>query len=330
MVVIPFDKLVVYAVLQAMVSFIVAMVYRLYCIRNFKESHIGRSFDKSLCKEMLVFSGWGIVGNTCVVMNSQGLNILVNIFFSTIVNAALGLANRVNTTILAFVGGFMQAAQPQLVKYYGANDINNFNKLIFNVSQYSLFMLSIIGVPVLIEIDYVLALWLTEVPEYTSAFIKINIINSIISYSNKFVDQGLVASGHMKELNCYSSPIYILELPFVYIALRMGASPAFVYAIACFTVFLCLFINVRLLSKFTGFPASEYLMKVFLRSLLLVLLSCVPPYLIHYYMEDGILRFVIVCIVAIISTVTILMIFALNNETRAMVINKFRQLLHIN
>ena len=329
LVVIPFDKLIVYATLQTIVSLIVAMTYRYYCIRKFEETHFSKLFDKKLCKEMLVFSSWGIVGNTCVVMNTQGLNILVNLFFSTLVNAALGLANRVNTTILTFVGGFMQAAQPQLVKYYGANDMHSFHRLIFNVSQYSLFMLAIIGVPVLIEIDYVLRIWLTEVPEYTSAFIKINIINSIISYSNRFVDQGLVASGHMRELNCYSSPIYLLELPLVYVALRLGASPAFVYAIACFTVFLCLFINVKMLAKFTGFPATKYLLTVFLRSLILVMVACVPPYVVHNMLPEGIVRFLVVCTIAVVSTITVLMLFALNQETRTLVINKAKSMLHI-
>lgn len=130
LVVIPFDKLIVYAALQATVSLIVAMTYRIYCVRNFEEAHVSRLFDKALCKEMLIFSGTGIVGNTCVVMNTQGLNMLVNIFFSTLVNAALGIANRVNTIILAFVSIFMQAAQPQLVKYYGAGDMQNFHRLI--------------------------------------------------------------------------------------------------------------------------------------------------------------------------------------------------------
>ena len=329
LVVIPFDKLIIYTALQAFVSLIVAIVYRLYCIRNFEESRLSRCFDRQLCKEMIIFSSWGVVGNTCVILNTQGLNIMVNIFFSTLVNAALGIAARVNATILAFVGGFLQAAQPQLVKYYGANDMHNFHRLIFNVSRYSLFMLAIIGVPVLIEIDYVLDLWLTEVPDYTSAFIKINIINSIISYSNRFVDQGLVASGHMKELNSYSSPIYLLELPLVYVALRLGASPSFVYAIACFTVFLCLFINVRMLSKFTGFPARRYLLTVFLRSLILVLIACVPPYIIHVMMPEGFIRFIVVCSIALASTVTVLMLFAMNHETRAMVVSKVKQVLHI-
>lgn len=326
---IPFDKLIVYTSLQTIVNLIVAITYRIYCLRKFKETHLSKLFDKSLCKEMTVFSGWGVVGNLAVTLNSQGLNILINIFFTTIVNAALGLANRVNFTILAFVGGFMTAAQPQLVKYYGANDMKNFHRLIFNVSQYSLFMLAIIGVPVLMEIDYVLNLWLTEVPEYTSAFIKITIFNSIISYSNRFVDQGLVASNHMKELNLYSSTLYLAELPLMYIALKLGASPTFVYAISCFTVLICLFINVKMLSKFTNFPGRQYIQTVFLKTLVLILIACIPPYLICITMPEGFFRFLIVCSVSVLSTMGVLMKFALSKESQYMVKEKIKKILHI-
>ena len=326
---IPFDKLIVYTSLQTIVSLIVAATYRIYCSRKFKETHLSKLFDKKLCKEMTVFSGWGIVGNLAVTLNNQGLNILINIFFTTVVNAALGLANRVNFTILTFVGGFMTAAQPQLVKYYGANDMKNFHRLIFNISQYSLFMLAIIGVPVLMEIDYVLNLWLTEVPEYTSAFIKITIFNSIISYSNRFVDQGLVASNHMKELNLYSSTLYLVELPLMYVALKLGASPIFVYAISCFTVLICLFINVKMPSKFTGFPGRQYIQTVFFKTLVLILIACVPPYLICIAMPEGLLRFLIVCSVSVLSTMTVLMQFALNKESRHMVTEKIKKILHI-
>lgn len=131
-------------------------------------------------------------------------------------NAARGLASTVIFTINQLVSSFVMAAEPQLVKLYGAGEKEKFHRLIFNVSKYTLFLLAVFITPVLLEIDFVLALWLTEVPDYTSSFIRISLIVSFISYSNKFVDQGVVAIGRVKELNLFVAPLYLLTLPLAY------------------------------------------------------------------------------------------------------------------
>lgn len=324
---IPGDKLIIYSALITCINAISIIVYRLYCIKQFEECTTPISLNKQLFKEMLTFSGWGTLGHLTVVLNNQGTSILLNIFFNTVMNAARGLAGTVNFTIDQLINGFLTAAQPQLVKYYGKGDLKSFHTLIYNVSQYTLFLLALIGVPAILEIDYVLKLWLGEVPEYTSAFIKISIICSIISYSNYMINYGITASGKIKELNTLSMPIYLLTLPLIYIVLKLGFSPIYAYWISSLPPILSFIVNLYILNKSTGFNSKEYFIKVFFKTILLIIVSCIVPYLVQELMEQGLVRFLVVCSISCISTITILWCFALNKETKAMVLAKFNNII---
>lgn len=326
---IPVDKLILYAFLTLLVNFLNISITRLYCIKHFIECKFSIAIDKSLFREMSVFSGWSTIGNLSATLNSHGRSVLLNMFFNTIVNAAVGLAGTVSFTISQFVDGFVTAATPQLVKYYGAGDKERFEKLTFNVSQYSIFLLALIGIPVLLEIDYVLQLWLTEVPQYTSEFIKITVLVSFISYSNRFIDQGIVAIGRAKELALYSQPLYLMTLPLVYIALKIGCTPPEVYFVGAVPLSLAFMVNLNILRKFVQFPARRFFMSVFVKNMALVILAMILPYLLQQQMKPGLLRFIAVCGVSVLCTVTILYSFALNKETRMMILQKVKKTIHI-
>lgn len=319
---IPFDKLIVYGFLSMCVSLINISVYRVYCIRNFSECGFSLRIDRPLFRDMMTFSWWSTMGHFIVVLNNQGMSIMLNIFFNTVVNAARGLASTVVSTVNQFVGGFIVAAEPQLVKYYGAGDMKGFYRLIFNISQYSLFLLAIFLVPVVLEIDYVLGLWLTEVPQYTAAFIKISVAISVIHYANQMVDRGVVAAGRVKELSVYSAPIYLILLPIAYIVLKKGWNPTMVYYIDVLPNGLAFLMNLFILKRATGFPAGEFLLKIFTKNAMLIILSSAIPFVVQTQMEQGLLRFLVVCSLSVIATVSVMWIFALNKETRKMVLRK--------
>ena len=316
---IPGDKLVIYAVLLSIVCIINIIIYRIYCIKNFSECTLSLKMDKRLFHEMIKFSGWSVIGNVFQITNSQGLSILLNIFFNTIVNAARGLAGTVTYTISTFVNGFIIAAEPQLIKYYGAGDKKHFEQLIFNITQYTLFLLSIIAVPVFMEMDYVLELWLGEVPQYTSEFIKITVISSIVVNSYTMIDRGIMASGHIKQLALLGNTIPIIVLPLVYLVLKLGYSPIVTYIVNIVPQFLGFFATLWIIQKYAGFPAMTFFRKVILKTYLLIGLSCIIPYIVHYNMENGLVRFLIVCSLSLMSTITIMYTFALNKDTRMMV-----------
>lgn len=318
----PGDKLIVYAALIMGVNMFTIVLYRIYCIRQFAECKFSLSVDKVLFRQMCSFSGWTTLGHLSAVLNQQGTTVLLNIFFNTAVNAARGLAGTVLSAIEQFVMGFITASVPQLTKYYGAGEQENFKRLIFNVSQYTLFLMSVIAIPVLLEIDFVLQLWLGTVPDYTAVFIKITIITYLIKYSNIMIDQGLTAIGRVKELSLITVPIYLLNVPLVYLALKIGFAPWSVYIVSMMSVLAGFIVNLVLLAKYAAFPAGEYFVKIFMKNLLLVAISAILPLYLHSIMPNGVVRFCVVCSASILITVVVVFYGGLNKEVQQTVKRK--------
>lgn len=322
LVTIPGDKLIVYAALLCAVNIVSISIYRIYCMRIFPECAFSLHIDKQLFRDMLSFSGWDSLGNISSMVNAHGMSILLNLFFNTAINASRGLAETVSTTIANFVIGFVVAAEPQLAKYYAQNDMKRFERLIFNVSQYTLFLLAIIAVPVFMEIDYVLALWLDTVPDYTSSFIKITIWATIIQYSNMMVLKGIVAIGRVKQITTMTVPMYFIHLPLVWFVLWLGMSPNAVYWVAMIPYFLGLSMNLHILHKYAGFPSKQYFFQIFCKNLGVIMIACIPPYIVRSMMEDGLMRFLVVCGISVLTTLSLMWLFSLNRDVKQMIMAK--------
>ena len=319
----PFDKLIVYAALMFVVSATGCLIYRFYCRHRFVECRLTKTaIDRSLFKEMLKFSGWDSLGNVMGIANQQGTTLMLNVFFNTAVNASRGIAGTITSTVSQFVSGFIVAAEPQLTKYYAQHDKVRFEKLIFNVSQMTLFMLALFAVPIWLELEYVIQLWLGQIPEYTPEFVKISILVSFITYSNNMLLKGNVAIGRVKEISLYMAPISLLPLLLVYIVLKLGWSPLAVYFVGVVPTTLRLFIDLYILKKFADFPSTKYFFNIFIKNVLLVLLACIPPLIIQKQMEGGFIRFVVVCSMAVVSTIGMLWVFGLNKDTKMMIMHK--------
>lgn len=201
------------------------------------------------------------------------------------------MANTVTFTISQFVNGFIIAAEPQLVKYYGAGDKEHFEHLVFNITQYTLFLLAIFAVPVFMEIDYVLKLWLVNVPQYTSEFIKITIISSLVVNSYSMLDKAIIASGHIKQMALIGNTIPIVQLPLVYLFLKLDYSPIITYWITLIPQILGIFANLWISHKYINFPSHKYLFQIILKNFLLIFIACIIPYIIRNMMPESIIRF---------------------------------------
>ena len=278
---------------------------------------------------MARFSGWSAIGNFLLVGNAQGLSILLNIFFNTTVNAARGLANTVTFTISQFINGFIVAGEPQLVKFYGAGERDKFERLVFNVTQYTLFLIAIIAVPVFMEIDYVLGLWLGNVPEYTSSFIKITILSSLLMNSYIMLDKAIMASGHVKQLALIANTIPIIQLPLVYVVLKLDYSPVVAYWMTLVPQFVGMFADMWIIKKHERFPSGKFFLHIIAKNLILIGLACILPYYVQTLLEPGLFRFLIVCTVSVLNTLVVMWFLALNREVRKMVLDKCYRILHI-
>lgn len=318
----PGDKLIIYGALQMLIGIISITIYRVYCIWKFEECSFSLHVDKGLLKEMTSFSGWSVIGNMFVVGNNQGLSILLNVFFNTIVNASRGLATTVTFAISQFVNGFIIAGEPQLVKLYGAGEKDKFERLVFNITQYTLFLLSLIAVPVFLEIDYVLELWLGEVPPYTSEFIKITILSSLIMNSYIMLDKAIVAAGYMKQIALIANTIPIIQLPLIYYVLKLGYDPAAAYWMTLVPQIIGMFADMWIVKKYVDFPSAKFFVQVIAKNFILIFVACVIPYLVHCSITPGLGRFLVVCSLSVISTVVIMWLFALNDDVKNIVYRK--------
>lgn len=322
-----FDKLIFYASLVCAVGLTSALMYNLYCRINFSECKLHPKMDSGVFKEMAVFSGWNIFGCVSVPLQMQGLNILLNIFFNTIINAARGIAVQVNNIILQFVNNFQTAVNPQIVKLYAAGETKEMTHLVINNSKFAGFLYLIIAVPLFVEIEFVLDLWLGEYPDYTIPFVRIILIQSLIQTLTRPVVMVVHAVGKMKEVNLTAGVALLLILPVSYILLKMGVDPVTVMAVNIIPWLLETLFELYYENKFIGFPIWGFYKRVYFVVFPIALLLVSVPYLAHVYLPmDGWGRFLIVCIISVITSAVTIYYLGLSKHLREMVLEKAKSI----
>ena len=227
------DKLILYGILLLVVHLIINLIYQGFCFKNYVECRYRYIHNKELYKQLTGFAGWNLFGSIAWLLKSQGINILLNIFFGPVVNAARGIAMQVSHAIMGFVSNFQTALNPQITKNYAQDNIAYMESLTYKGSKYSFFLLFFISLPLMLNIDYVLDLWLEEVPQYASIFVILIIIESLgnILWGNTMI-VSMMATGNIKNYQMTVSLILLLIVPISYIVLKMGANVYSVFYIS--------------------------------------------------------------------------------------------------
>jgi len=299
------DKLMTYSVLVFLVYGLTTFIYVFYCFRNFKECKSRPSLDKSIAKPIISFSGWDLYGNFSVVIRNQGLNILQNLFFGPIVNAATGISNQVMTAIMGFAENFLLASKPQIIKQYAEKNIESFISLINNISRYSTLLLFLISFPFFLEIDFILQLWLVEVPDFTAEFCRLSIINNWISILYRPVVTGIYATGNAKRISVINGSIYMFVLPLSYLFLKLGGSPVIPFILNILLLFIGhTFFSLKTMHIYVmQFSIFKFLKSSVLMTACIMLLSAIPTVFIYSVMDYSWNR---VLFTFIISTISIM------------------------
>jgi len=223
------DKLVWYAVFVCIVQIFIRIIYGWYCKKNFSELEFSLVWDKAYFKKVVSFSGWSIIGSLSVVFSSQGLNILLNIFFGPVANAAKGIADQIQSAVSLFYMNFQQAVNPQITKSYAAGDINYMHKLIFSSSRLSYFIVLLLALPVFFETEYILNLWLKTVPDNTVIFTRLSMIICAISALANPLITGNYATGKIKTQLLTVGVINCMVLPLAWLWLKAGGDQKVVF-----------------------------------------------------------------------------------------------------
>lgn len=287
------DKLKLYSLLYFIVGIITAMICRFYSKRHFYECRsIVIKSDKKLYKEIFNYTGWNAVGSLAFTMNTQGVTILLSAF-GTAVNAARGIAGSASGVVYKFVEGFQMAARPQIIKSCAAGDYVAMNNLIVLTSKFSSYLIGIIGIPLFLEMDFVLHLWLKDVPAYTIVFTRLTLIQFLIQSMDFPIGTGIHAVGKMKLPNITSSFIYMTILPISYIAIKSGASPEVAYVMMITVYPIAMLMDLYIIKKYTGFMVRTFLLRVVLKSIVLVVIAAIMTYsIVNYIVDSGFGRFV--------------------------------------
>ena len=278
-----FDKLKIYSLNMLVISMIVLVVTFIYIKKNFKSVKIQQpryTWDKSLFKEMMGFSGWSLFGSVASMTANQGLNILLNLFFGVVVNAAMGIANQVNSAVVQFVSNFQVAFRPQIVKYYAQNNLNELRKLILNTSKYSYLLLFAIACPVCFNMDFLLRVWLKNPPEYASEFAIMMLFYALLETLSAPMWMTVQATGKIKKYQLAISSVMSLNIVLSYIFLKMGFGPITVLAIKCCLDIVYLIVRLFFMKVQINFSLREFLRRTILPVILVSVLCFVGVYFV--------------------------------------------------
>ena len=328
LVVSPIDKLITYSILLFLVKLFIRFVYGIYCGSKFEECKYHIVFEKNILKEMSGFAGWNFFGNSAYLFNTQGVNMLMNIFFGVAINAARGIAAQVDTAVKLFVGNFMTAVNPQITKSYATGDVSYMHMLIYRSSKLSGYLLLYFAIPVILEADEILYIWLKIVPDYTATFIRILIIISFFdtAFSSSMVT-AVNATGRIKKYQIIVTTIGCLVFPLTWLAYYLGAAVWATYIVYGIVYFVLIFVRLYILKGLIDFHPFDFIKKVMLPYLPVILFSFIPPILIVYYIPEGFVRLVATFVVSFLSTSLVVYFIGLTKSEKLFVkgmINKYR------
>ena len=329
LVVLPFDKLKVYAVLVLLVGMLIRYIYTLYCHNHFEESHYIHRIEKPLLKEMSSFAGWSFWGNLAGILYTQGLNMMLNIFFGPVVNAARGIATQIQGVVQQFVGSFQMALNPQITKTYASGELDKMHSLMFRSARFSFMLLFFLSLPIMLETNYILTLWLGIVPENTVIFARIIIAISLIYTTANPCVIANQATGKVKVYQAVVGGLLLLILPISYIVLKMGA-PAYSVFIVHFCVeSVAQFARMYMLRNMIDLPLLSYVKNIYLPIMGVVLLSVVLPMLVYNNMQEGFIRLLAVGMTCVLSVAMTSLFIGMTRNERTFLIDKSLRILKI-
>lgn len=297
----PFDKLIVLAVLTLIVQLFIRFCYSIYCHRHFEETKYRHVWNKTLFKEMNGFAVWSLWGNLSVVLYTQGLNMILNVFFGPVVNAARAIAVQVQGAVQQFVGNFQMALNPQITKNYASGNLEQMHSLMFRSARFSFLLLFFLSLPVLLETEFILTLWLKTVPDNAVIFTQIMICISLIYTTANPCVIANQATGKVKVYQMVVGGILLTILPISYIVLKLGA-PAYSVFIVHFCVeSVAQFTRMYMLRKLINLPVRQYLHNIYFPIVATVAVAIILPTIIHLQLDNGWMRFIAVGFASVVS-----------------------------
>jgi len=328
----PVDKLILYGALLFAVQLLILGVYIVFCRRHYSESRLQRRLNKPLFKEMSSFASWNLWGNLASILYSQGLTILLNMFFGPALNAARQLAVSVVGYLTQLGSGFQVAFNPQITKTYANNELTAMHGLVFRSCKFTNHLLFLLSLPVLVETQTILTVWLKTVPEYTAIFVQISLFLSIINAMANPLMNAAAATGKIKVYQSVVGGILLLIVPIAYIVLKMGGNPVSVYVVQLIVYIIAFVVRLLIVKPLVKFSIRSFLQHVLWVCLLVDALSLIVPLGLKYLLPHSVFSTIIVCLVSMMSVAFFAYTIGLTKQERIFInghissfVNRFRR-----
>lgn len=315
------DSLIYYGLFYLLINIFNAVSYFFYSKIKFEEISFHKALSKDLFTSMISYSGWSLLGSLAYMLREQGVNLVLNAFFGTIVNAARGVANQVNSAINGFIANIIIPSRPQVIQSYANNDIQRTWRLTFSVSKLSTLFFFMMALPISVEIDYILKLWLGEsIPEHTSWFIVIMLFTNTFGCLVSPISTVMHATGKMKFYQSLSSASNLLSVPLAYIFLIIGEIPELVFVALFITMTTNLLAGLISTHKYAKLSYLSYAKQVLLPILAIMLLSCPVCFIPYIMLEESLIRVIITGITSIITVSITTYYLVLNDGEKSMIL----------
>lgn len=319
----PFDRLIIYGGCIALISFLNILFNQVYVRTKYKEFNISliKYFSKEYFFKMLGFSGWNTMGAVAMIGRNQGIAVIFNLFCGTVANAAYGIANQINGVLGYFSSTFQRALNPQLMQSEGMNDRSRLIRISLTSSKYSVWVVALFAVPLIIEMPYVLKLWLKDVPEYTLRLSQLVLVLAIVYQYSVGLMSSIQAVGRIRNYFIVMSTLILLNLPICYFILKIGMPLHYCIMVFIIIELISLMIRLYMARKIVGIKFGEFITKVIIPNTLCITSGSIISITIHFLMKESLLRLLIVSFGYLIVYVVIAWFFVFDIEIKRMLVS---------
>ena len=323
----PFDRLISYGVLLLAESIFIRLIYGLYSKRNFDECTYHLIYDKAVLRKMVSFAGWNFLGVTAGTLNTQGVNILMNVYYGVTVNAARGIAVQASAAISQFVHSFTTAVNPQITKSYATGDMTYMHTLVCQSSKFSAYLFLLMAIPLSVETSEIFEIWLKNPPEYAVLFFRLSLLGTLMdSVLSNSLMTAIFATGDIKKYQIYVTICGGMVFPLTWLAYLMGASPDSTYIIYFIIYCVVLYVRLHVIQQKVHLQIKEYVRRVLVKFIPVAVLSYLVPISIAYLMPASFGRILITTIVSVVITCAIIYSIGLTIGERNMVLSKVKKI----
>lgn len=325
---VPMDRLIYFAGYCFLFTLASSGFYIFYCKRHYPSCRYRLILDKPFLKEMGAFYSWNLFGSVAWLLKGSGINVVINLFFGVLINAAQAVASQVSMGVTALMGSFSSAVQPQIIKSYASGDYGHMWKLVFNGTRYSFFLLAVFIIPLCFNIDFILSLWLKEIPTYTNIFIILFLTNVLMESYSSYLITVMLATGKIAFYQVSVGTILLLNIPLSYLAFKWGYGPTSFLVVSILLTLAASGLRLFLLKKMFSLSITFFVRSVFLKTLSVVLLICALNSVLLFLFPDIPYGNIIILLLSCCISMAGIYFLGLTSTERRIVLQQARKYLH--